>query len=339
MIKAFAAYDASSSSTECLTTPALPPLSPDNLTSIGADSTSITLQWRDNSTDEQGFKIEYGVAGTSAWATGADMSSHPGTGLVTATKHFLRPSTQYCFRVTAYNQRSGGLSGRYSTPSNVTCPRTAAPDPPAAPSGLTVSGHTQSSLTLTWSDNATDETGYRVDVQQGTSWVGVSNLGADAQSYTEAWLVSGLTRCYRVVAVNAGGETASGTACGTTDAGTPDLIVKNIQEMDYSDPTTIAGLLHAGDPFVMAWDVCNAGAAAAGSNQTELDISDGQSIVSKNIVDVPPLPSGSCWQATTPFGRGLPTNQYDAGAMADSGGAIVESSEANNALRYGFNIL
>ncbi len=340
VVKAYTPYASSSSGTSCITTPALPPLAPDNLQVTASDPSSITLQWMDNSTDEQGFDV-YNVVPNSGgrWTVGLTKSSHTGTGLVTATKHFLAPSTEYCFHVLAYNQRSGGAGGRDSAPSNDACGRTSAPNPPAAPSGLSITGHTQSSLSLGWTDNATDETGYHVEHQQGSTWVRVGNLGADAQSFTEAWLAAGITRCYRVVAINAGGEAASGTACGTTNTAAADLTVKNIEEMDYQDPTTVAGLLHAGDPFIMAWDVCNVGGADASSHETRLDLYDGQSTVSTTTVTVPQLPPGVCWRAAQPFDKGLATNQYDAVAMADSNGAVAETDEANNYFKYSFNIL
>ena len=84
----------------------------------------------DNSTDEQGFEVYYVVPNSGGrWTVGLSMTPHAGTGLVTATKHFLGPSTQYCFHVVACNQRSGGTGGRDSAPSNDACGPTSAPEP------------------------------------------------------------------------------------------------------------------------------------------------------------------------------------------------------------------
>jgi hypothetical protein len=340
MVNAYTAYNSSSSGPVCITTPSWPPKAPSNMAITARTQTSMTVSWTDNSTDEQGFELHHWVQGATTSAPIELVAAHTGTGTMTATVGSLTPATAYCFQVTAYNQRpaGSGTGGRTSGGSNAPCMSTAPPNPPAAPSGLSVTGHTQTSLSLGWTDNATNETGYRVDRQQGSSWVSVATFGANAHSFTHTGLAPGTTVCYRAVATNAGGETPSATACGTTDSPLPDLVVVNVQEMDYKDPTVIAGLLHSGDPFVMAWDLCNIG-ADAGKHETQLDIWDGQSFVSTTTITVPQLAAGACARATVPFSSGLAAGQYDAFATEDSGAAITESSELNNTFQLGFNIL
>lgn len=75
--------------------------------------------------------------------------------------------------------------------------------PPAAPTGLTVSlvGNTQANLA--WADNATDETGYQIDVRLGssTAWTPLITLPADSTTYTHTGLLDGVTYAYRIRAV------------------------------------------------------------------------------------------------------------------------------------------
>jgi hypothetical protein len=296
--------------------------------------TSLNVQWDDRSTDEEAFYVWY-------WKDRAglieDRSAPPrvvpasaGTGRRTITLSGLAPATRYCATIVSGYQKLKSLGPRACQSTDTL---------PAQPTGLTVAAGSRTTLDLRWTDNATNETGYRVDRQQGSSWVAVATLGANAVSFTHTGLVPGATSCYRVVAINAGGETASATVCGTTDTTPPDLVVVNILELDYKDPTLDAGLLHGGEPFTFGVDLCNIGGADAGKNQTQLDIWDGRSWVSSTTGSVPELPPGGCTRVHVPFANGLAANQYDAYATADSGGGVTESNEANNTFRLSFNIL
>jgi hypothetical protein len=77
--------------------------------------------------------------------------------------------------------------------------------PPAAPSGLVADGSTSCQITITWTDNATDEEGYIVERKQGDAgaWMVEETLDANATTWTNAQavqgdLVLGETFCYRV---------------------------------------------------------------------------------------------------------------------------------------------
>ena len=69
----------------------------------------------------------------------------------------------------------------------------APPPPPAAPSGLTANGVSETAIDLAWMDNATTETGFRVERSDaGTdSYSVVANLGVNANSYTDNGLIEG----------------------------------------------------------------------------------------------------------------------------------------------------
>src|SRR5690606_14428891 len=60
-------------------------------------------------------------------------------------------------------------------------------DLPAAATGLSSSGHTDTTVNLSWTDNASNETGYRVEQStDGTTWstATTGSLGANATSAT-----------------------------------------------------------------------------------------------------------------------------------------------------------
>lgn len=97
-------------------------------------------------------------------------------------------------------------------------------EPPAAPSGLSASAVSSSQINLNWIDNASDETGFRVERSaNGTSgWSTVANKGANSTSHNDLGLAASTEYFYRVAASNTAGDSGySGTASATTDAPPP----------------------------------------------------------------------------------------------------------------------
>lgn len=89
------------------------PTAPSNLQANALSTTEIELRWRDNSDNEDGFIIERRRPGGS-WGeidrVGRNTTRYTNTG--------LRPDTEYCYRVTAYNDAGD------SDPSNEACATT-----------------------------------------------------------------------------------------------------------------------------------------------------------------------------------------------------------------------
>jgi len=95
--------------------------------------------------------------------------------------------------------------------------------PPAAPSQLAVaanSANPSSSLALSWVDNATNESGYRVERStDGSSFGQVAQLGVGAKSFTDSGLAAATPYYYRVSAFNTYGSSGySNAASGQTQA-------------------------------------------------------------------------------------------------------------------------
>ncbi|MDP8961998.1 MAG: DNRLRE domain-containing protein [Actinomycetota bacterium] len=84
------------------------------------------------------------------------------------------------------------------------------PPPPAAPTNLTVSppaSNADTSLELTWSDNSSDENGFKVERKTGTeSFTEITTVAGDVATYTDTALTPGTTYTYRVRAWNGAGD-------------------------------------------------------------------------------------------------------------------------------------
>lgn len=102
-----------------------------------------------------------------------------------------------------------------------------------APTGLTATAQSTTSIRLDWTDNSDNETGFRLERSpDGSSeWTEVTTTSADVVSYDDTGLAAGTAYWYRVCATSGEGDTAfSNTANATTQADTtnPTLSVDNI---------------------------------------------------------------------------------------------------------------
>ena len=93
-----------------------------------------------------------------------------------------------------------------------------APPPPAAPSGLKAAAASKTQISLTWVDNSSDETGFKVERStDGVSFTQLATLAAGSRSYASTSLSGGKKYYYRVRAYNANGNSAyTAVAVATT---------------------------------------------------------------------------------------------------------------------------
>jgi acid phosphatase type 7 len=100
-----------------------------------------------------------------------------------------------------------------------------APVVPAAPSNLAATVVSSSQINLTWTDNANNENGFKVEQStDGTTFVQVAMLGSNAVTYSATALSASTTYLYRVVSFNdTGNSQFSNTASATTQAAPPAL--------------------------------------------------------------------------------------------------------------------
>ena len=122
----------------------------------------------------------------------------------------------YFYKVAAVNGvGEGGLSNeRSATP--------AAPVPTlGAPSNLTATAVSRSQIGLSWTDNATTETGFRVERSWNgsTDWRQIGTVAADVTTYAHSRQRALTTFYYRVRATNGAGDSAYSNVASATTLG------------------------------------------------------------------------------------------------------------------------
>jgi hypothetical protein len=172
------------------------------LTATASSSTQINLSWADNSSNETGFKIErcQGSSCTSFAQVGT-----VGGGVNTYNNTGLSGGTSYTYRVRAYN--SGGDSAYSSTATAVTA--AAATTRPTAPSALTATASSSTQINLSWADNSSNETGFKIERCKGstcTYFTQIAAVGPNIKTYSNTGLSKYSIYKYRIRAYNVYGN-------------------------------------------------------------------------------------------------------------------------------------
>jgi hypothetical protein len=93
-----------------------------------------------------------------------------------------------------------------------------APTSPNAPSNLAATAVSSSQINLTWQDNSSDETGFKIERRTASgSYSQIATVGAGVTSYSNTGLTAGTTYYYRVKACSSAGDSGySNEASATT---------------------------------------------------------------------------------------------------------------------------
>ncbi len=189
------------------TLPALPPSPPSLLTAVPETGPRVRLTWRDNATNEASFVVERRLTG-GVWAFLAEVGAKAGSGTnVVYLDLTVEPGKTYEYHVAAINARA------WSAWSNTAV--AAMPGAPAAPSSVQVTavryGGNSDRITMTWVDNATNETGFTI--QRATNSAFTQNLvtfnaAANATTYTTGPVARFTPFYLRIQAKNGSGVSA-----------------------------------------------------------------------------------------------------------------------------------
>jgi len=186
--------------------PILPP-DPSDLAATLSFTSTVVLQWTDNSLNELRFEVERRTA-ASAFARVATL----GSGTTTFEDEALAPSTAYTYRVRAANAVGpSGYTNEASVASGTYVPS------PAAPSDLVASSAAPDSMDLLWTDNSAGEMGFNVYRRAGGGdYEFLSRTAPDAVSLADSGLAPDADYGYAVRAVGTVRVSGAAEAAGTT---------------------------------------------------------------------------------------------------------------------------
>ena len=221
-------------------TPAQPPNAPANLGAQALSGSAVELTWTD-STVSPNFATNYAILEStdgSNFTTVADAGQESTSYTVTG----LTPSTTYYFEIVGSN--SSGSSGPSNIATAATTDQTG--QTPTAPQGLGATPASGSEVYLTWTNTATNETGFtltRATDSLFTQNVVTQTLASAPYYYTDGapGLSPGNTYYYKLQATNTSGLSSS--------SNTASVNIPNVPPA----PTN-ATAVQSGASVVLTWD-------------------------------------------------------------------------------------
>ena len=163
-----------------------------SLKSSSVTLSDITLNWIDYPVPKI-YTLERKESESATFTTVATL----GYGAKTYTDKSLQPGKSYIYRLKAGSSFTNQLTVN-----------TKSPVLPNMPSSLAASGITKSGLTLTWDDNSSNETGFKIErsLASSTGFSEIASTLANVTIYQDNSLQPSTTYYYRIKAFNADGS-------------------------------------------------------------------------------------------------------------------------------------
>jgi len=172
---------------------------------------------------------EKGKNNTGDWAYSSNLGAQAG-GNTTAAISGLSPDTAYAFRFYGENNDTTGWSAAYTFSTNLSGAQTPV---------FTSANVLASSITLTWTDHASNETGYslsRSDSGSTGPYNTVASLAADSTSYVDT-ATARQSYYYRLTAINTSNGSETSAASCQTSATVVTSPVLRLQASNYNAST------------------------------------------------------------------------------------------------------
>lgn len=177
------------------------PLAPSELTEK-IENNIIYLNWKDNSDNEEGFRVYMAINTLDSYAVYAQLPENE----TSFEDHQLYiPGNTYFFKVTAFNKNGE------SNPSNevmVRIKEATEDEPPNAPTDLIVLEIYEKDIVLNWKDNSDNEEGFKLERRKigESKFEIIQTLPKDMTSYRDEGLEPGIIYYYRIFAFNVAGS-------------------------------------------------------------------------------------------------------------------------------------
>ena len=233
-------------------TPAQAPSAPANLSAQALSGSSVELDWTDSTVSPNfatGYAIEVSTDGinfTTVATAAQESTSYTVTG--------LSQSTTYYFQVSGSN--SAGSSG----PSNIATATTTSQtgQTPTAPQGLGATPASGSEVYLTWTNTASNETGFtltRATDSLFTQNVVTETLASAPFYYTDGavGLSPGNTYYYKIQATNSSGASSSSNTAAVTIPNVP--AAPTDASAALSDGTIVVSWTDNAGPFALGYQI------------------------------------------------------------------------------------
>jgi hypothetical protein len=166
---------------------------PTNLSASTTQVGKIVLKWTDNSFNEIGFNIERKTASSTNYVALDRVSSNT----TTYTDSKVSSNVTYNYRISAYNLNT---ISNYSNVVTVTSLTSAL----NAPTNLTAGAPSAGWVALSWTDNTTNETGFKIErkLSTETSFTSIGTAVKDAITYWDNTILPNKSYDYRIKAYN-----------------------------------------------------------------------------------------------------------------------------------------
>ncbi|GEM_PF-1009866 len=214
-----ALFDGTGNPANPATTGSVPQGAPTALTTTLSEANGVLLNWQDNCSNEEGFRIRRFVPGgdwTDYATVAANSTSYVDTSVVAGTS--------YCYRVLAFKGSAQTGATGVACASPVTDGTEPDPGtnpsilPDGIPSNVVVTAVGPDQIQIQWQDNSSNEDGFRITrYTANDGWVDLAETAAGVTQYTDQGLQAKTSYCYRIAAFNGNGTTTSTTLkCAAT---------------------------------------------------------------------------------------------------------------------------
>ena len=212
-----------------------PPNAPDNLEGSAEDHTKVTLTWRDNSFNENGFYTQRKYSTETDWEESVVVAANT----TTWDDVTVRESTVYDYRVSSFSDRG---SSPWSSTVQVTVPVN--PVLPNPPNNFEANPRSYSEIRVTWDRQTPSPTGFIIEISPDgiDEWIADTTNGG-----TRSWDVSGLdpatTYYFRGSAFNDNGRSEF-----------TDVISAETESVMPSPPENLEAEAAGVDKIRLSWD-------------------------------------------------------------------------------------